>query len=490
MDDIPISATLDTIRDRIAELINEGRGDAALPLLAAARVLGMRPSEIRFLRGRLHIQAGRLREATTDIDAAMSSAPLDTALLKCRSALRRRTGDREGAVKDAAEAVIADPRDPEAKLFLGQALVEFGRGAEGLSCLANALQIAPKDSRYWEALAAALDTEGDPDAALSVLEDGIRIFPGHLSVRNRAVLLCIQRGNFAAAAQIAEQARAAGIVDASTLGMAGHVLVSLGEFERAAASFREALKLCPEDRNLSRLVATTENRTDTSNTPAIFLRAIFDGYAEQFEVHVLSLRYSVPVSIRKLLLAHPKIAAAESIGPALDLGCGTGLIALAVEDLGIGPFTGIDLAPKMLAQAKAKGLYTELIENDIISELSVSTRRWPLILAADVICYFGALDEILSQTLRSLADGGWFVFSAERPAFDLRVEGVEDRAWVRIRHGRYAHTEHYIFESLSAAGFQILHMEQLPIRQEAGINVPGLLFAAQRVDRDVRPRVQ
>jgi predicted TPR repeat methyltransferase len=41
----------------------------------------------------------------------------------------------------------------------------------------------------------------------------------------------------------------------------------------------------------------------------------------------------------------------------LDLGCGTGFVALALSDLPVGPFTGIDLSPRMWSAARAKALY-------------------------------------------------------------------------------------------------------------------------------------
>ena len=73
---------------------------------------------------------------------------------------------------------------------------------------------------------------------------------------------------------------------------------------------------------------------------------VFDGSRRSvgFEAHLISLGYSVPGAIRSVLLSHPRIAAGLRIqGPVLDLGCGTGLVAVAAGDLPAGPFTGVDL---------------------------------------------------------------------------------------------------------------------------------------------------
>ena len=59
------------------------------------------------------------------------------------------------------------------------------------------------------------------------------------------------------------------------------------------------------------------------------------------------------------------------------------MVALAFGDLLLGPLTGVDLSPRMLAHARAKQLYAELRESDIIADMATHRQRWPLIVAAD-----------------------------------------------------------------------------------------------------------
>ena len=474
-------ASCDILLGQASKFIDDGRYRAASPLLSAARALAPEAPGIALLDARLRIQTNDLANAATDLDTAIAITPLDAALFKCRSGLRQRVGDYEGAARDAAEAVCIDPADRESKLLLGQAMMGLGRMSDSIGCLASALKAEPNDPRCRQALATALDGDGDSDAALRILDEGICLCPSHLPMRNAAILLCMRRRDYTAAARRAEQARISGIADASTFGMAGHALASLGEHAKAAAAFREASKLCPEDESLRELAATSQQRPNEKLAAASYIRLMFDGYADRFESHILSLRYRIPVAIRNLLLDHPKIAAGGHVGPVLDLGCGTGLVALALGGVAVGPFTGIDLAPGMLAHAKAKGLYDELVQEDAVAALSNEYRRWPLIIAADVVCYFSALDEIFRLARKCLDDEGWFIFSVER-----LVDSANPRsgAWSAVRHGRYAHSDHYIYETARAAGFQILHNERCGIRQEAGEDVSGLLVIAQRAFHD------
>jgi predicted TPR repeat methyltransferase len=101
-----------------------------------------------------------------------------------------------------------------------------------------------------------------------------------------------------------------------------------------------------------------------------------------------------------------------------------------------------------------------------------------------VLCYFGALEEILDLVHRRLEQGGWFVFSVEQilPDHDGVIPGNGN--WALQRMGRYAHADHYIHEAASAAGFRILRVDRPVIRQEAGIDVPGLLFVIERIRYD------
>ncbi len=47
-----------------------------------------------------------------------------------------------------------------------------------------------------------------------------------------------------------------------------------------------------------------------------------------------------------------------------------------------------------------------------------------------------------------------------------------------------AHGEDYVYEAVCAAGFRVLRIDRPAIRQEAGTDVPGLLFAVERIQHD------
>ncbi len=484
MDTIHATADADALRSRAEQQLQAGRIGAAKPLLAAAQALGPASPDLALIAARIALGSGAIEQAMLELDPAIAAAPSHAGLRKCRAEVRQRTGDSEGAARDAAEAVILDKADPRAKAILGAALLHLGRPADAVACLTDAIAVAPLEADYRETLSAALQQAGDLEAALSALTDGIALCPTSISLRNAAILLCVRRRDFSQAIRLAEKARSVGVADACTFGLSGHALSSLGQHEQAAIAYQEALKLGPEDPYVRHLVTSSGMRPDEKRAPEGYIRTIFDGYADRFDTHLISLKYRVPYAMRCMLLSHPKLTGGRAIGPVLDLGCGTGLAALAIGDLPLGPFTGVDLSPRMLAQARMKGLYGQLREADIVADLAAHQQRWPLIIAADVLCYFGALDELLAQVHDRLEPGGWFVFSLEALLADHDGVVPGNGDWALQRKGRYAHAEAYIYEAVRLAGFRVLRLDHSAVRQEGGDDVAGLLLAIEPIHHD------
>ncbi len=460
-----------TLMERVAQLLDQGRPGAARPLMAAVRGLTQPSAGLSVLAARLALSDGKLDNAEAELDHAISADPDHPGLRKCRAEVRRQLGDVDGATRDAAEAVILGRNDPVAKALLGELLLQLGRTADAVACLTEAVALVPRDIIFRELLAQALTADGDMDQAMAILLEGISILPGATAMRNAAILLCVRRRDFIQAERLAEQARIDGVADANTFGLKGHTLSSLGRQDDAAFAYNEALKLAPDNAHLRQLANVA------GKTPDDYVRTLFDGNADQFESHLIELGYCIPGLIRRHVI---EFAATANTGPVLDLGCGTGLVALALSDLALGPITGIDLSPRMLDQARAKSLYATLREARLPAALREDTVMWRLILAADLLCYFGALDDMLSAVRDRMRPGGRFIFSVEEllPDHDGTIPGNGD--WAPGRLGRYSHAAHYITSAADALGFRCLSLDRETVRYEAGGPVAGLLIVLER----------
>lgn len=475
MDLLDTTADLEALTDRADALITADRLGAARDVLAAAQRLAPTAPRLASLSARLELREGRPGASIAALNQAIATAP-SAELFKLRADARRRLGDVAGATADAAEAVIHDRYDPAAKALLGILLLDLGRCTEAVACLEEAVITTPDNPSFREAYATALVAAGRPGDAAATYVAGIAAAPRSLALRNAAILLAVRQRDFPAALELAEAARLAGLADACTFGLKGHTLSSLGRHDEAVDAYAEALKLGPEDQYVRHLVAASGVRPGAPHAPAEYVRTVFDGYADRFESHLIGLGYRIPGVMHAAICKHLPVEAGAMIGPVLDLGCGTGMIGIALTGLNLGPLVGVDLSPRMLEQAASKRMYAELHESEVNVFLANDKRQWPLVLAADVFCYSGALEPVLAAVFARLRPGGLLMFSAEA----LIGPYLGNGDWALGRQGRYAHAEAYLLRVARAAGFAVRALNREDQRLEAGVPVAGYLLVLER----------
>lgn len=101
-------------------------------------------------------------------------------------------------------------------------------------------------------------------------------------------------------------------------------------------------------------------------------------------------------------------AALGGIGPVLDIGAGTGLVAEALARAGIGPIDGIDISAEMLAVAAAKGLYRQTIRADLTGPLPIGNRVYSGLISAGTFTHGHVGPEAFDELLRIAAPGALF----------------------------------------------------------------------------------
>ena len=68
----------------------------------------------------------------------------------------------------------------------------------------------------------------------------------------------------------------------------------------------------------------------------------------------------------------------------LDIGCGTGLVAVELAAGGFSAIDGLDASPRMLAEARAKGVYRDLFEGDVRDPGAIEPERYDAVVAVGV----------------------------------------------------------------------------------------------------------
>jgi len=242
----------------------------------------------------------------------------------------------------------------------------------------------------------------------------------------------------------------------------------MGRLEEARAAFARAARLddgeLGAELHLARLGAAATPKAAARN----YVRSLFDQYADRFESHLVeALAYRGP----DLLAGALAKLGAERFAYVIDLGCGTGLCGAsfrASSDV----IVGVDLSPRMVAAARAKGIYDRLeigaIEDFLAGE---PPEGGALVLAADVFVYLGDLAPVFAAVRRTLAPGGLFAFTLQRAlAGDYEIGSDM----------RFAHSEAYVVRIASAEGLRVALLEQASTRKDAGADAPGLVVIAAR----------
>ncbi|MBC7432913.1 MAG: methyltransferase domain-containing protein [Rubritepida sp.] len=401
------------------------------------------------------------------------------ALLVSRARAHGRLGRIDRALSDAAGAVAAAPRDETARTVLGQALLANGRHEEALAVLGEIWREMPEDApralRLVDALLAAKAHDAVEEMTGWLLT--LDLAPLH---RQQATALGAQntlaRGSPAEALMRAQAAVAAyGAVGeaqwaAALHSIAAHALIALQRNDEAQPHLAAAHRLMPGDQYLAHLAATSASGHTLAPDRASdnYVRHLFDGYAAGFGAALLGLGYRAPGLILGLL---EELRPSGMFGEVLDLGCGTGLMGVVLHDrLGAG-LRGIDLSGAMLDEARAKGVYTALARADIDGWLAQDGARYELVIAADVFCYFGALEGTLAAIAPRLAPDGLLLFT---------VEAGASAAWELLPSGRYRHSEGGLRAALQAAGLTLVALRGEVLRQERGQPLEGFLVAARR----------
>jgi predicted TPR repeat methyltransferase len=220
---------------------------------------------------------------------------------------------------------------------------------------------------------------------------------------------------------------------------------------------------------------------DTEQPPAEYLEAVFDGYAERFEQHLIGLGYRIPGVVQSVLEEMLSRTGNRGLGRVLDLGCGTGLIGAFIAGLPMDDMTGIDISGAMLDIARAKPVYGRLIQSEIVAFLATASESWDTVIAADVFCYNGRLDSIICAVACHLRPGGHVVFTVEH---DVKCRTSDGPGWRLGAQARYRHTPSYVNQCLQTAGLDVIDQRDEVIRLEGGSEVAGRLVVARKARGD------
>ena len=435
----PYIAQLKSIEQKISQNQLEA---AALQLNVLAKTSSHDP--------RLFLLGSRLAEAAHNPDGVLLAArkahqfgpEWPTATIHLATVLATRgEADEAMAMADQAVQQVSAPssgatQDISEMLTMAAAVAErFKRHPKALEWLRRAEQFKPDDLTIRHRIARTLIDIGDHTDAIAILTDLLLLRPNNptlLSDRLRAYL----------GAQQIDLA----IQD-------GETLVHLEPNNEVHQFYLDIARgLTPKTQ------------------PAAVVMSLFDGYAGQFDRHLVrQLQYKLPRDVAQLIHQwHP-----DRKGDVLDLGCGTGLLGVYLGRIE-GVLVGVDLSGKMIEQASRHQVYDRFHKVNVLDALQATPANlYHVITALDVLIYVGDLDTVIPNACRILLPGGRFVFSCE-----AQTEGDADYTLQSTR--RYAHRKGYVQGLLEQAGFEEVEIEDRVLRMEHSQPVQGFLVTARK----------
>ncbi len=390
------------------------------------------PNALHYL-GLASWQLGKKEIALRQLERVLELVPEHTDARNNLGNMQKESGQPAAAEQSYRAVLAARPDFAMAHNNLGVVLKAQGRPVEAVLAYEQAVALAPTLVQAWVNLGHALKSAGRGAESLTAYRNAILLEPQNIDAHRNL----------------------------------GRALVAEGRSAEAIEVYRQWQSVAPDDPVVAHLLAACEGEQAPARASDAFVQRTFDRFAASFDQVLDRLEYRAPALCGELIAS---LSLAPNTLDILDAGCGTGLCAPYLR-----PFArslhGVDLSAGMLAKAHERGGYDALHEAELTAWMAAHPGQFDLIVSADTLCYFGALEAVLAAAAGALRPGGHLVFT-------LEDSGAEAAPFTLHPHGRYSHGEAYVRATLSNAGLALDSLERVTLRMEAMRPVGGMLVAA------------
>ena len=383
-----------------------------------------------------HHQQGRLREAESIYLDLLLKQPNDVDALHYLGVLRMGQGRRDEAIDLVKRALRQAPRNADAWNNLGNMLLAANDEKAAEFAYTNTTNLKPDNAEAWYNLANLLRRQRRRDEAVKCYRRVLELNPKFAGAYENIALL----------------------------------LLRIGRPDLTADVYRRWVAVEPNNPIARHMAAAYSEATTPTRAEDEYVAKIFDRFADTFDEALANLHYAAPGLLTAALTE--VIPFTERRLAVLDAGCGTGLCGPLLRS-SARRLVGVDLSSGMLAKARERQLYDELHESELVAFMRAHPREYDVVISADTLVYFGALEDATMAAASALKPGGVLAFTVE-------AEPVGSTEKFRLhKSGRYSHSQDYLRECLEAAGFTVLLIEGGVLRKENGLDVLGYVVLAR-----------
>ena len=221
------------------------------------------------------------------------------------------------------------------------------------------------------------------------------------------------------------------------------------------------------------MINALENNQKIEVAEPSYLQNVFDNFAGGFEQVLSGLEYAAPQYISEFMQeVYPQLSWKKL--HILDAGCGTGLCGTFLKKYSLWRgLDGVDISQGMLEEAHKKKLYHKLYHQELCEFLFNHKKRYDLIVAADVLTYFGNLENVVGGFAFALKKHGRIIFT-------ITKNSATNSAWFLHSSGRFAHTLNYVENQLKKYNFSLEKYALKQLRLENDSPVMGYIISAHK----------
>lgn len=172
-------------------------------------------------------------------------------------------------------------------------------------------------------------------------------------------------------------------------------------------------------------------------------RALYGRWADTYEADFIAPRGYVYHHHVAALFAREQ---PERAGATLDVGCGTGIVGVALGELGFSVIDGLDLSPEMLAKSEEKGVYRTLVEADLTAAIPLADDVYDGVVSVGTFTHGHVGPAAIAELIRVAAPGARFALGINAEHFEAHGFAAEFDALVsagRISPPTFEHVRIY-----------------------------------------------
>ena len=430
---------------------------------AQGNLSGVAPSQdqINCLFENYH--AGKLAEAEKLAESLSRHFPTHPLAWKVLGAVLNQSGKLIESLTAMEKSVELSPNDAETHGNLGATLLELNRLDDAEISLRRAIAVNPHLVEAHNNLGATLQELGRLNEAKESLSQAIMLRPDFAKAHNNLGNTLQKLGRLNESEASLREAISLEPDYAEAHSNLGTTLQKLGKLDDAKESYRRAVQLKPGAGHAAHMLSalTGEN---TARAPLDYVENLFDRYAAEFDSSLVNqLDYQTPKAIAELIKRNHE---SDNLGSILDLGCGTGLFGIEVSQV-CDQIEGLDISANMLRVARERGIYHQLVKQDIESYLLNKPLNFDYFVATDVFIYIGELADVFEAIQTRNKSSGRLVFS---------VEHKDGDSFALLPSGRYAHSKPYVEGLCERFQYRLEHFETQNLRLDKGSYIRGGLY--------------